>query len=174
MINKGYLTAKTNKQSDEYFTPKEAVTALLKYMQHWDNKTIWCPFDTEDSEYTKVFKAENFNVINSHIDNGENFFFYEPKEKYDIIISNPPFSCKDDVLKRLSELNKPYAMLFPLPTLQGQKRFPYLQGTQALIFDKRINFWQDKEHKKMAKGVAFASIYICKNFLPENLIFQKL
>ena len=171
-INKGYLTAKTNKESDEYYTPKEPIQALLPYLKK--DSTIWCPFDLEDSNFVKIFKDNNFKVIATHIDNGENFFFYEPKEHYDIIISNPPFSCKDDILKRLYELNKPFAMLLPLPTLQGQTRFPYLENTQALIFDKRINFWKDKEHTQMAKGVAFASIFICKNFLPKDLIFKKL
>lgn len=174
MNNKGYLTAKTNKESDEYFTPREAVLPLLDYMEHWGKKTIWCPFDDENSEYVKIFKENNFNVIATHIDKEQNFFFYEPKEHYDIIISNPPFSCKDDVLKRLHELNKPFAMLFPLPTLQGQKRFDYLQNTEVLIFNKRINFYKDKEHTLLAKGVAFASVYICKDFLPQSLIFKKL
>lgn len=81
---------------------------------------------------------------------------------------------KDDILKRLNELNKPFAILLPLPTLQGQKRFEYLKNCEVLIFDKRINFYNDKEHKIMVKGVAFASIYICKNFLPKKLIFEKL
>ena len=71
-------------------------------------------------------------------------------------------------------MNKPYAILLPIPSLQGQKRFDYLQNTEVLIFDKRINFYKDKEHTLLAKGVAFVSIYICKNFLPENLIFKKL
>lgn len=31
-INKGYLTAKTNKKSDEYYTPKEAVLPILEYL----------------------------------------------------------------------------------------------------------------------------------------------
>lgn len=170
-INKGYLTAKTNKQSDETFTPREAILPLLKYIDK--NLTIWCPFDLEDSEYVKVFKENGYNVIYSHIDTGQNFFFYEP-EQYDIIISNPPFSIKDDILKRLYELNKPFAMLLPLPTLQGQKRFPYLKGCQALVFDKRINYYRDKEKKQVQKGVSFASIYICKNFLPKDLIFEQL
>ena len=135
---------------------------------------VWCPFDTEDSEYVKCIQANGNKVIFSHIDNGENFFSFEPKERYDVIISNPPFSLKDDILKRLDELNKPFAILLPLPTLQGQKRFEYLKNCEALIFDKRINFYNDKEHKVMVKGVAFASIYICKNFLPEKLIFEKL
>ena len=175
-INKGYLTAKTNKLSDEYYTPKEAVLPILQYVDKGNktNYTIWCPFDDETSEYVKCSKEEGYNVIYSHIDEGKNFFYYEPEEPYDCIISNPPFSLKDDVLKRLNELNKPYAILLPLPTLQGQKRFKYLIDSEVLIFDKRINFWQDKEHTKMAKGVAFASIYICKNFLPEPLIFKIL
>lgn len=172
-VNKGYMTAKTNKESDEYYTPKEAVEAIIKHIPKWV-KTIWCPFDTQYSQYVIVLQQQGYNVIYSHIDNGQNFFYYEPEEKYDCIISNPPFSLKDDVLKRLSELNKPYAVLLPLPSLQGQKRFPYLQGTQALIFDKRINFYQDIKQTIMSKGVAFASIYICKDFLSQSLIFQQL
>lgn len=156
---------------DEYYTPKEAVTPLLEFLDK--NSVIWCPFDTKDSEYVKILSNNGNKVIFSHIEEGKDFFNYEPEE-YDLIISNPPFSCKDEVLKRLHNLNKPYAMLFPPPTLQGQKRFQYLQDCQALIFDKRINFYQDVEHTIRAKNVAFASIYICKNFLPKDLIFRKL
>lgn len=170
-INKGYLTAKTDKQSDEVYTPSYAVKPLLKYVDQ--NMIIWCPFDTEESEYVKEFQKAGNKVIFSHIDNGQNFFEYEP-EKYDVIISNPPFSIKDDILKRLNELGKPYAMLFPLPTLQGQKRFDFLKNSQALIFDKRINFFKDYQTKEIQKGISFASIYICKNFLPKDLIFEKL
>jgi len=65
-------------------------------------------------------------------------------------------------------------MLLPLPTLQGQKRFEYLKDCQALIFDKRINYYRDKDMKTIQQGVAFASVYICKDILPEKLIFEKL
>ena len=175
--NIGYLKSKSDKVSDEYYTPREAVIPLLEYLDAYYNKpnyTIWCPFDKEESEYVKIFKEEGYNVIYSHIDDGQNFFFYEPKEHYDFIISNPPFSLKDQILKRLYELNKPYAMLLPLPTLQGQKRFPYLKDCEALIFDKRISFWLDLEHTKRSNAVPFASIYICRNFLPERLIFKEI
>ena len=171
-INKGYLTAKTDKASDEVYTPDYAVKPILKYLK--PNSTIWCPFDTENSEYVKIFKEAGYKVIYSHIDNGQNFFEFEPKEDYDVIISNPPFSIKDAILSRLSELKKPYAMLLPLPTLQGQKRFDYLQGSQALIFDKRINFFKDYQTKEIQKGISFATIYICKGFLPKDLIFEKI
>lgn len=176
VINKGYLTAKTDKESDEIFTPAYAVKPILKYMSTWDTETstIWCPFDKEDSEYVKLIQEANFKVIHSHIDEGKNFFTYEPEEYYDCIISNPPFSIKDDILKRLNELDKPFAILLPLPSLQGQKRFDYIKDCQALIFDKRINFFKNKETKEILKGISFASIYVCKDFLPKDLIFEKL
>jgi len=172
-LNIGYLTAKTNKESDETFTPEIAVKPILKYIDK--NKTIWCPFDIKgQSKYIEVFEKNGIKVIPSHIDTGQNFFEYEPSEHYDYIISNPPFSIKDMILKRLYELNKPFAMLLPLPTLQGQKRFEYLKDCQALIFDKRINYYRDKDMKIVQKGVSFASIYICKDILPEKLIFESL
>lgn len=169
-LNVGYLTAK---KSDEVYTPENAILPLLKYINK--SKTVWCPFDLEgQSKYIDVFKKNGIKVIASHIDSGQDFFEYEPIEKYDYIISNPPFSMKDKILKRLNELDKPFAMLLPLPSLQGQKRFKYLKDCQALIFDKRINFYKDKDMKQIQQGVSFASIYICKNFLPEKLIFEEL
>lgn len=58
-INKGYLTAKTDKQSDEYYTPKEAVLPIIKYIDRGNKSsyTVWCPFDNEESEYVKCIRA---------------------------------------------------------------------------------------------------------------------
>lgn len=173
-LNKGYLTAKTDKASDEVYTPKYAVEPILKYLNQKD--IVWCPFDKEDSEYVKLIKQNGNYVIFSHIDDKENhnFFEYEPEEHYDVIISNPPFSIKDDIIKRLYELNKPYAVLLPIPSLQGQKRFPFMKDCQALIFDKRINYYTDIEKKEIQKGVSFGSFYLCRKFLPKDLIFEEL
>lgn len=171
MLNTGYLTAKTDKESDEYYTPIYAIKPILKYIPN--NSIIWCPFDKEDSRFVKVFREAGFKVIATHIDNGENFFYFQP-EKYDVIISNPPFSIKDSILKRLAELNKPYAIILPIPTLQGEKRFEYIKDCQALIFDKRINYYKDLNDRKSTKQVPFGSMYLCKNFLPKDLIFEEL
>ena len=43
MLNKGYLTAKTNRESDEVYTPDYAVYPILKYIKK--GSIIWCPFD---------------------------------------------------------------------------------------------------------------------------------
>lgn len=173
-INIGYLTAKTNRTSDEVYTPAYAVKPLIKYIQQFNpNAIIWCPFDKDYSNYVRILTEAGFEVIYSHIDDNKNFFYYEP-ENYDIIISNPPFSIKDDILKRLYELDKPYAMLLPIPTLQGQTRFPYLKDIQYLGFDKRINYYKDISMTKTQDGVSFGSCYLCKNFLPKDLIIEEL
>lgn len=173
--NKGYLTARTDKASDEVYTPAYAVKPIVKYVDMLGvPSTVWCPFDTEESEYVKILRKAGHKVIMSHIDNDQNFFFYEPEEEYDCIISNPPFSVKDDILKRLSELGKPFAMLLPVPVIQGQKRFEFMKNCQILTFDKRINYYMDASRTTVQKGVSFGSLYLCKDFLPRDLIFEEL
>lgn len=116
-----YMNRARRPQQDEWVTPRYGVEPLLEFLQ--GNEVIWCPFDKEDSEFVRVFEENGFKVLYSHIDYGQDFFCYEPEEDYDVIISNPPFSIKDHVLRRLNALGKPYAILFPLPSVQGQKRF---------------------------------------------------
>lgn len=168
-INKGYLTAKTTKASDEYITPDYAVVPVLEFLM--TQYTIWSPFDKEDSPYVRILRAAGHKVIYSHIDDGKDFFEYEP-EHYDIIVSNPPFSLKDKIIKRLYELNKPYMILLPIPTLQGQKRFPYIQNCQALVFDKRISFMNADGVTKT--NPSFGCFYLCRDILYKDLIFKPL
>ena len=59
-------------KNDEFYTPEYAITPILKYIK--PNSTIWCPFDTEESLFVKVFRENGHNVICSHIGNGEDFF----------------------------------------------------------------------------------------------------
>lgn len=68
MINKGYLTAKTNKASDEVYTPAYAVKPIVRYLPL--NSTIWCPFDKEDSQFVVILRSRGFNVVATHIDSG--------------------------------------------------------------------------------------------------------
>ena len=51
-INVGYLTS--DKDNDELYTPSYAVKPIVKYLPN--NATIWCPFDTEKSQYVQECK----------------------------------------------------------------------------------------------------------------------
>lgn len=167
----GHGTA--NNTTDECYTPEYAVTPILKYLDK--NKIIWCPFDTEDSEYVKVLKREGFQVVYSHIDSGQDFFEYEPPE-WDIIVSNPPFSLADDVLKRVYELGKPFILLLPLKYLQaiGRGKMFVDNGIQLLSFDKRIGYYTNGDMTKPQEGNYQASSYFCWKILPKDLIIEIL
>ena len=175
--NKGYLTAKTTKESNECLTTRQAVEPIIKYLQAKKYKKIWCPFDNDHSWYVRLLRANGFNVINTHLDMGIDFFKYNPNSlEYDCIVSNPPFSLKDKVIERLYVLNKPFAMLMPQNTLQSTFRTPLFikNGIEYLGFDKRISFYINGDLSKPQKGCAFASGYFCKDVLPEKLILEEI
>ncbi len=114
------------------------------------------------------------SVIRSDISDGLDFFAYEPPE-YDCIVSNPPFTQKDRVLKRLYELEKPFAVLLPLNSLQSVDRYEYFsKGIQILAFDKRIAFHSPQSMGEYKKGVSFATVYFCRDILPRDLIIEEL
>lgn len=160
-LNVGYLTCNRTADGDEVFTPFYAVEPLLKYISK--DKVIWCPFDEEWSAFYQLFTERGYKVIRSNLMEGQDFFKYEPNESYDIIVSNPPFSKKDRVLKRLDELGKPFAILLPMNSLQGQSRYKvFKNGIQLLAFDKRIDYHSNFNFTTYTKGNAFASAYFCR------------
>ncbi len=151
---------------DEYYTPSILVKPIIKYLR--PNATIWCPFDTENSEFVILLKEAGHKVIYSHIWYGQDFFEFEPEEDYDYIISNPPFTRKLDVLKRLYEIGKPFAMVMGLPILNYQEigEFFLDKELQLLIVDKKVSF--------DGNTASFNNSYFCYKMLPKDIIFEHL
>lgn len=125
---------------DEIYTPEEAVKMILQYIPK-DIKTIWECTAIKESKIVKVLEEAGYNVVTSHIYNGQDFFKYEP-ENYDMIITNPPYSLKNKFLERAYNLKKPFMLLLPLTALEGIKRGKLFSknGVQILIPNKRFNF----------------------------------
>ena len=160
------------KLNDEYYTPRVLVEIIEPYLIQWyrefkikNNREpiIWCPFDTENSEFCLFFKENSYKYIYSHIMTGQDFFEYTPE--FDIVISNPPFSKKVDVFKRLFSLNKPFAMIMNIATLNYQiiANLFYSNPIQLLIPNKKVPFYGVKP--------PFSHGFMCKDFLPKDLIF---
>lgn len=159
------------KKLDEYYTKEYAIKPLLKYIQK--DKIIWCPFDKKESNFVKLFKNNGNTVIFSHIDDGKDFFNYEP-DNYDFIISNPPYSLKEQIIERLFKINKPFAILINEAGLfDSKKRFNLLKNNkfEIMIFNKRINYIKENTN---LKGVPFKSIYLCSKILDNQLVFEDL
>lgn len=100
---------KTSK-SDEYYTPRYAVEIILPYIEKFNH--IWCPFDKEHSEFVKALQEKGKKVTFGHIETGQDFFEYEnAPEGVECVISNPPFSKRDAVFRRMYELELPFALI---------------------------------------------------------------
>ena len=173
MSKKVYETLHIN---DECYTPDYAVRPLLKYLEKFKGKTIWCPFDTEESEYVKILTQAGFNVVYSHKDDGQNFYdfgdglFATDLPDFDLIISNPPFHNKALMVEKILKFNKPFALLLPLTWLND--RTPYnlfsKEGLELMLFDRRVKF------KNCGNQPSFGVGYYCRGILPEKIVFEQL
>lgn len=124
MINsKEVLYSKGN--NDECMSPAYGVEPIIKYIPK--NAVVWCPFDKENSEFVKQIRQAGHKVIATHIDNGQDFYTYEPNEHWDCIISNPPFTNKRLIFERALSFNKPFALIMSNTWLNDSAQSSYLK-----------------------------------------------
>lgn len=167
---------KAFKEQDEYPTPSILVNCLIPYIQTWifnftkTNKRapiIWLPFDTEDSKYYQILEKtfkEDAIIIHSHLNDGKDFFTYQP-EQFDIIISNPPFSKKKEIFERIIfDFKKPFVLLMNMMAINYQiigNLFQFVgKDIQFLIPDKKVSF--------NGKTSSFCSGYVCYKFIEKT------
>lgn len=157
--------------NDECHTLEYAVMPILPYIPK--GAVVWCPFDTEDSNFVKLIAENGNKVIHSHISEGKNFYTYEPDEHWDCIVSNPPFTNKRGIFERALSFDKPFALIMSNTWLNdaAPKQLFMEKDLQLLMFDKRMKFMnngiiQDK--------ITFSSSYYCYKFLPKQIIMANL
>ena len=156
-----------NEKFDDIYTPDYAVKPLLKYIPK--GITVWECCDFGKSEITRLLKEHGCNVIST--DKEENFFEYIPNEHFDMIITNPPYSLKDEFIKKCYEYNKPFALLLPLTSLEGINRGKMYRenGIELLVFDRRCNFIYDNAKKVIGLiQVGFVGMYYQSNLYLKN------
>lgn len=174
ITNKATIEGDIN-PNDEFFTPTYAIEPLMKYLT--PNSVIWCPFDTEDSNFVKLLKEAGHTVTSSHIGSGTDFFTASLPEKTNYIISNPPYSLKAEVFAKLFELNVPFAMLVGVVGLfESQKRFNMFKENnfEVMYFNKRISYFKSYSDPKPSLNPPFSSVYICSGILPKQIIFEEI
>lgn len=174
LSEKGVNFSLKSAKSDEWYTPTQAIYPILEYIDN--KKIIWCPFDTEESNFVKVLKNNGYTVINSHIDDGLDFFEYEP-DNWDIILSNPPYSKRNEILKRAFGFNKPFALLMNTNGLFDSRvrwnLFNEFNDFSLFYLKGRVNYM--KEYGKTEKSSPpFQSAYITSGIFSEKIVFEKI
>ena len=158
-------------KNDECYTPAYAVEPILEFIPK--DAIVWCPFDTKESEFVKVLAAAGIEVIHSHLDDGLDFFEYEPTY-YDCIVSNPPFTNKRAFFQRALDLGKPFALLMANTWLNDRAPMQLFEdrGLQLLLLDKRTEFVQPDGG--VSGKITFSSSYFCCDFLPRDIVIKRI
>ena len=156
--------------------PPYAVKIIIPYLKAKEFKTVWCPFDKEESYFVKLLKQSGFEVIHGHIDTGQDFFDYNIDNipNCDCTVSNPPFSKYDQIAERLFSFEKPFAMVMRFTGLfDSKKRFDVFQDKdfEILVPRGRMAFIRDDGYSKTP---AFQSVYVCHDILDRPITFTEM
>jgi hypothetical protein len=165
------LKIQMNGRSDEFGTPKEAILPLIPYLKK--NWTIWeCAWGS--GSLAKHLRRKGFWVEGEAFKDFLDINLEMDKKGFNCIITNPPYSLKEEFLKRCYEIGKPFALLMPLTALEGKKRGALFKkyGIQLLIPNRRFNF---ETPSGMDSGCWFATAWFCwKLNLPKDLNFVEI
>lgn len=157
-------------RNDECMTLPYAVKPIIKYIP--PGNIVWCPFDKADSEFVKQISNAGFEVVHSHIDDGQDFYDYEP-DLWNVIISNPPFTGKRRIFERALSFGKPFALIMSNTWLNDSAPKQLFRNKQLelLMFEQRMLF---NNRGQIDKKITFSSSYFCHDFLPRQIIIERL
>jgi hypothetical protein len=174
-INQAFSNTKKGNKNDELYTPKLLVDAVypifserleaIRYDKH-RTPVVLCPFDLETSEFVIKF-SEKYDVKFGHISTGEDFFTHD-YGKWDACISNPPFSRKLDVFKKLDSFRSPWAMICNVMALNYHVVINYFTDNpkELIFFDKRVSF--------NGNPSSFGSCFVCNDMMLTEVKYLKL
>lgn len=117
-----------------------------------------------------MLRDNGFKFVNSHIENGQDFYEYEPV-RWDAMLSNPPFTNKRKIFERALSFGKPFALLMSNTWLNDSapKVLFKDKDLQLLMFRNRIKFLNNGV---VNNKITFSSSFFCYDFLPKQIIIS--
>lgn len=126
---------------DCFQTDPGALRPLLPYLNRLGSPVVWeCA--AGDGNLVRGLEAAEFRVLASDVQRGQNFLTWQPTSAWDVALTNPPYTLKDQFFERAYALGKPFAFFVPLTCLEGLKRQALYRehGLQVLVPSKRPIF----------------------------------
>lgn len=119
-------------RGDEYFTRDADAETIAQHIIRPMN--VWLPFNDRGNAFERVLPRHGHKVVCTDGD----FFETDPPAGTEAVISNPPFSRKKDVVKRLDALGLKYALIVPILWINDGVPFDY--ANQLMMFRRRLHF----------------------------------
>jgi hypothetical protein len=157
---------------DECYTTFNESKKLIDYLISNDlikkDQIIWLPFDNHFSNIYKALKETEYQFVMTNLENAQDFYLYEPLH-WDIIITNPPFSNRTNLMKRLISFNKPFIILQAVQLFNNQfavnQLCNYTNDFKFLLPQSRMNFMTYNNDENVIKssknGASFYSFWLC-------------
>ena len=159
-----------NVLSDEWYTNQETVDLAIRLLDPKPNSLILCPFDSEKSLFVKTLESLEHSVIYNIKDFVDGEF-----RLCDYIITNPPFSIKDQVIEKAFEYGVKTVLVLPIDAMGGVKRhklFAEYGYPSVHIPARRIAYYD--EQWNLRKGTSFHSIIMTLNGSQSELDWGQL
>ena len=144
-MSSGILGRKQVGGSDNFDTPAYAFDLLIPYLEKECN--IWEPAHGK-FVLAGAMQAAGFYVFTTDV----SFLIAEPMFDYDVIITNPPYSLKNEFLAKCYEIGKPFTLLLPLTALETKRRQSLYTryGLEMIVPDGRVDFGTPSGKKSSA------------------------
>lgn len=175
MNQKGSKNRKKVEQLDVYETNPLYLDDLFKYEYYTNDGSYYEPCYGINKYLYKKMQDIGFDVYGSDILEGVDFLKCD--DKYDYIITNPPFNLNLEFIEKAFQVaNKRISFLVPLNYLDTMKRFPVFHKKDfpcksVLIYSKRISFIKGGGlPEKCITGMSFCWITWDKNYDGETEI----
>ncbi len=171
-----YAPSLQPKLSDLYETPTETLDMVLDHLdpvKHY----IWEPFRGTGHSTRYMSEQRGFRVTN-----GDDPDFFQQTVPFregmtTVLVSNPPFSLKQQILKHLFAKGfYNIALLLPAPVLFTKyfRAYCSVYPVQIIVHTKRCTFLDPSTGKKCGPA-SFDVVWICIGLsLPRDLIFPGL
>lgn len=118
-------------KDDEFYTLYSDVATVFKAIHPYlkdKGYTILLPFDTKDSNFVKYLKqnAKNNKWVWYNTDDYESFIDYYKRDDV-VVVSNPPFSIKKQILDTFKKYGTKFVLI--LPAILERSLFSYIHTT---------------------------------------------
>ena len=152
-------------KNDDWETPIEYWKLLIPFLPK--DKIIYDPFFMNGNSKKKW---EKLGYECKH--KNEDFFKQDPPNNNTIIVSNPCYSRRNDVLKRLKMWDKPFIMLMPITTICYMKTQPILKALDIQIIIPNIYKGFINSKGESTKCPPFYMCFICyKMNLTRDIVY---
>ena len=152
-------------RTDEWYTDQDIVDKCLEILDAPQGSTILCPFDSDESKFVQTLKAQGFKVIYGITD----FIDSEQDYECDYIVTNPPFSLKDQIIERVFKYGKRTVLVLPLDTMGGKARrklFKEYEFPQIYVPEGRVSYYDQTWIKRTQSN--FHSVIMTFNHKAES------